>query len=242
FPSTRAITARCIQAEWDERHEPPDTDDAVELLVELASGRAVLEFGVGTGRLALPLQDRGVRVHGVDNSSWMLEQLSRKPDGNRIPVTVGDFTSERVEGHFGLVLLAYTTIFALATQELQVECFRNAAAHLECGGLFVLDGEAVHDLAGHDGKCSVVSVAPDTLVLSASRVNVVSQEIFNAKVILRDGELPKIYPAASRYCSPSELDLMARLAGFRLRNRWGGWDKRAFTATSRFHVSVYERS
>lgn len=229
-------------ADWDEQYGvSPGSGETVALLAELSAGRWVLEFGVGTGRLALALRERGIAVHGVDNSSAMLEALRRKPGGDDLPVTFGDMTSTRVDGCFGVVVLAYSTIFALATQEAQLECFHNAARHLRSGGLFVLEAAAVHDLAALDGGCRVVQVGAGAVELSVQRVDVLNQEIRNCRVVIRDGELPRVHPAASRYCSPAELDLMAKLAGLDLQERWGGWQREPFTVSSPGHVSVYER-
>lgn len=217
-----------------------DTDQAVDLLAELADGRPVLEYGVGMGRLALPLQDRGLQVHGVDNSPWMVEQLRKKPGGETLPITMGDFATVPVDGRFGLVVLAYSTFAALADQELQIKCFQNAKKHLDAGGLFVLEVMSLHDLPAENGRCLTASVDTDSVMLIARRVDVVTQEVYECAVILRDGELPRVHPEASRYSSPSELDLMARIAGMRLRDRWGGWDRRPFAPHDRAHVSVYE--
>ncbi len=218
----------------------PDTDKAVDLLAELAAGRPILEYGVGLGRLALPLQDRQLAVHGVDNSPSMVEQLRKKPGGDRLPVTMGDFATVTVDGRFGLVVLAYGTLFALASQELQIKCFQNAKNHLDTGGLFVLEAMSIQNLLAEDGRCWTVNVDADSVVFVARRANAVTQKIYECSVILRDGELPRVHPEASRYSSPGELDLMARIAGMRLRDRWGGWDRRPFTPHDQWHVSVYE--
>lgn len=218
----------------------PNTDHAVDVLAELADGRPVLEYGIGLGRLALPLRDRGLPVHGVENSPWMVEQLRKKPGGDTVPVTMGDFATVAVDGRFGLVVLAYSTFLALASQELQIECFQNAQKHLEPGGLFVLEVMSLHNLPAENGRCWTAGVDADGVTLHAQRVDVLTQEVYHCVVILRDGELPRVHPSASRYSSPGELDLMARIAGMRLRKRWGGWDRRPFTPHDFGHVSVYE--
>ena len=226
---------------WDEHFgATPHTDQAVDLLAELAGGRPVLEYGVGTGRFALPLQDRQLMVHGVDNSPWMVEQLRKKPGGDTVPVTMGDFATVTVEGRFGLIVLADSTLFALASREHQITCFHNVKEHLDTGGLLVIEAIALHNLLAEDGRCWTASVNADSVVLITQRVNALTQEIYECIVILRDGELPRVYPLALRYSSPDELDMMAGIAGMRLRDRWGGWDRRPFTPLDRGHVSVYE--
>jgi SAM-dependent methyltransferase len=210
------------------------------LLAELADGRPVLEYGVGTGRLALPLQARQLAVHGVDNSPWMVEQLRKKPGGDTLPVTIGDFATVTVDGRFGLVVLAASTLFALPSQELQIKCFQNAKRHLDTGGLFVIETIVLHNLLAEDRRCWTVSVDATSAVLIAQRIDAQAQEVHECAVIFRDGELPRVHPDASFYMSPSELDLMARTAGMRLCDRWGGWERRPLTPLDRRHVSVYE--
>jgi Methyltransferase domain len=230
-----------LSSVWDEYFgEISDTDQAVDLLAKLADGRPILEYGVGVGRLALPLRDRQLVVHGVDNSPWMIEQLRKKPGGDTLPVTLGDFATVTVGGRFGLIVLAYSTLFALASQELQIKCFMNAKKHLDTGGLFVVEAMTLHDLLAEDGRCWTVNVDANRVILVARRANAVTQKIYECSVIIRDGEPPIVHPEASRYSSPGELDLMARIAGMRLCDRWGGWDRRPFTRHDRSHVSVYE--
>jgi hypothetical protein len=154
---------------------------------------------------------------------------------------MGDFATVAVDGRFGLVVLAYSTFFALASQELQIECFKNAKKHLDINGLFVLEVSSLHNLPAENGRCWTASIDADRVILNAQQVDVLTQEVYNCAVVLRDGQLPRVHPSASRYSSPNELDLMARIAGMRLRDRWGGWDRRPFTPPHNFaHVSVYE--
>ncbi|MGH2942018.1 MAG: class I SAM-dependent DNA methyltransferase [Solirubrobacteraceae bacterium] len=219
----------------------PDTEDAVATLAELAAGRRVLEFGVGTGRLALPLRATGLDVHGIDNSEPMLEQLRRKPDGDRLPVTLGDIATAKVDGGFGLVFVATHTLLALRTQDAQVRCFDNAAAHLDSGGLFVVEVMSPHARALSSGDCRTVEVDPEQITLYVAVVDPIAQLLQGSALYLRDRELPVVRTTASRYIWPSELDLMARVAGLRLQDRWGGWTRTPFTAGSPNQVSVFAK-
>jgi Methyltransferase domain len=239
-----ALNAVAYGPEWSARWDEddgvrPNTEDAVRCLAELAAGRPALEFGVGTGRLALPLQEQGLCVHGIDSSPWMVEQLRRKPGGQRLPVTLGDFATTKVKGVYGLVFVADNTLFALTTQELQVQCFRNAAAHLERGGAFVIEAIAPFDHVLT--QCRTLKVETDQVVLLVTSIDAVTQQMQQSYLYVRDGQSPRVQPFASRYAWPAELDLMACVAGMRRRHRWGGWDKRPFTAKSSEHITVYER-
>jgi SAM-dependent methyltransferase len=231
--------------EWSARWERdfgtrPDTDDAVACVSELAAGRAVLELGVGTGRLALRLQERGLAVEGVDSSPWMLAQLRLKPGGDRLPVTEGDLVTCRLGRRFGLVLLASYTISALTTQDLQVACFENAARHLEPGGLFVVEAMVPSSESMATGASRTIKVADGEVVLHmSSPADPLGQTAEACHLYLRDGEPPRLRPLSSRYVWPSELDLMARIAGLERVHRWGGWDRQRFTARSQKHISVY---
>ncbi len=219
-----------------------DTDPAVVCLADLAAGGPVLELGVGTGRLALPLAARGLAVHGVDASEDMLAQLRAKPGGDSLPVSVGDFADVHVPGSFSLVVLALNTIFALPTQDAQVACFQNAARHLDPGGRFVIEAW-VPDPSGFSPAGSRVGVrrlTPTAVSLDVAELDPVEQRMRTTQVSLRDGHL-RLHPANHRYAWPSELDLMARLAGMSREHRWSGWSRAPFTAGSPAHVSVYRR-
>ncbi|MDX6718006.1 MAG: hypothetical protein QOJ63_260 [Solirubrobacteraceae bacterium] len=218
----------------------PDTDDAIRFLADLAGGRAVLEFGIGTGRLALPLHAQGLVVHGIDNSAPMLEQLRGKPHGEELAVTLGDFATTTVDGSFGLVFVANHTLLALTTQDAQVQCFLNAAAHLEPGGVFVVEVMSPYAGALENGGCRTVQVEEERVTLFLTVVDAIDQQMRGSGVCIRDRELPLVWTTASRYVWPSELDLMARIAGLRLRDRWAGWNRQPFTAHDHAHVSVYE--
>jgi SAM-dependent methyltransferase len=217
-----------------------DTDTAVACLAALAGDGLVLELGVGTGRLALPLAARGLAVDGVDASEDMLAQLRTKPGGDVLPVTVGDFADVEVPGPFSLVVLALNTIFALPSQDAQVACFQNAARHLRPGGRFVIE-TWVPDLDRFSASGSTVGVrrlTPTAVSLDVAELDPVEQRARTTQVSLRDGHL-RLHPANHRYAWPAELDLMARLGGMAREHRWSDWARSPFTAWSLTHVSVY---
>jgi SAM-dependent methyltransferase len=219
---------------------PTDADQAVEFLASLAGSGPVLELGIGTGRIALPLAARGLAVHGIDASDAMIARLRSKTHGDHIPVTMGDFADVAVEGTFALIFVVFNTLFALLTQEDQVRCMRNAAARLSDDGVFVLEA-FVPDLTRFDRgqRVNTTYAGLDAVVLDVSVHHPETQRVDVQHVVIREGE-NKTYPVRMRYAWPSELDLMARLAGLRLRERWGGWRREPFTEGSAKHVSVYE--
>jgi SAM-dependent methyltransferase len=216
-----------------------DTEAAVALLAELAAGGAVLEFGIGTGRLAIPLVQLGLRVHGIEGSSEMVEQLRRKPDGASLPVTIGNFADTRVKGRFDLVVLAANTVYALPSQDAQVQTFRNAAAHLAAGGRFVIEAWVPDVGDFRAGRAlRIVSIVDRRVVLEAAELDPVEQHMRTTKLFCGPDGL-QAFPANHRYAWPAELDLMARLAGLRREQRWEDWRRTPFTAGSRNHVTVY---
>jgi SAM-dependent methyltransferase len=219
----------------------PDADDAAELLAALAGSGRALELGIGTGRLALPLSARGVDVRGIDASEAMAAQLRAKPGGEGIPVTIGDFTGVPAEGHFELIFVAFNTFFVLMTQEAQVECFRAVAHHLAPGGAFVIEA-FVPDPARYDrGQRTATSLlGGDWIALESTLHDATAQRVRSVHVFISAHET-RLYPLEIRYAWPSELDLMAQLAGLRLEHRWGGWRREEFTESSSSHVSVYRR-
>ncbi|HEY6174136.1 MAG TPA: class I SAM-dependent methyltransferase [Kofleriaceae bacterium] len=229
-------------AVYDEVHGFLDPSEAVELLHELAAGGPALELGIGTGRVAIPLAARGIAVHGIDASEAMVQQLRAKVGGAAIPVTLGDFTEVAVDGSYALVYVVFSTIFGLPTQDAQVACFRNVAARLNPAGVFVVEA-FVPDVARFDRqqRVHVQRVEPGRVDVSLSRHDPVAQRILSQHVTLTDGGV-RLLPVEVRYAWPGELDLMARLAGLRLRERHGDWQRGAFTAASPIHVSVYERA
>lgn len=231
---------------YDQWYAGPDTnaghtDAAVECLAALAGKGPVLELAIGTGRVALPLSAHGLEVHGIDISPAMVAKLKSKPGGDLIPVTIGDFADVGIGGEYSLIYIVFNTIFALLTQEDQIRCFRNAAAHLKNGGLFVLEA-FVPDLQRFDRnqRLALEACEPDQVRIEASQHDPVGQRVESKHVVLSENGV-KFYPLKIRYAWPSELDLMARLAGLRLRGRWGGWRREPFSAVSASHVSAYER-
>lgn len=221
---------------------PRDTTEAVAFLADLASGGRVLELGIGTGRLALPLVERGLTVEGIDASPAMVAKLRSKARGRDVRVTMGDFADLAVEGRFALIFVAFNTFFALLTQEDQLRCFAGIAKHLEPGGAFVLQA-FVPDVARFDRgqRVQAVDVEMDAVRIDASVHDPVSQQIVAQHVVLTAAGT-RFYPVRLRYCWPSELDLMARLAGMALENRFGGWRWEPFTAASGRHISVYRNT
>jgi len=223
----------------DTMFDPAVVEVAVDFLAELAGDGRALELGIGTGRIALPLAARGVEVHGIELSRAMTERLRAKPGGERIGVTIGDFATAKVEGSFRLAYLVYNTIENLTTQAAQVACFRNVAAHLEPGGCFVIE-VAVPDLQRlPPGERYVVFDASETH-WGIDEYDVANQGLISHHFEVRDGKVEKS-SGPFRYVWPSELDLMAELAGMRLRERWSGWGREPFTSDSRQHVSVWEK-
>lgn len=212
----------------------------VDLLAELAGAGAALEMAIGTGRIALPLAARGVPVSGIELSPDMVAQLRAKPDGDAIPVVIGDMTTTRVEGAFRVVYLVFNTIGNVETQERQVACFANAAAHLAPGGCFVIE-VGVPDLRrlvpGHD---AVVFAHAPGYVGYDRYDDLVAQHAVSHHFVA-DGSGTREDRTPFRYVWPSELDLMARLAGLELEARWAGWDRSPFTADSSSHVSVWRK-
>lgn len=217
-----------------------NTSDAVACLFALAGDAPVLELGIGTGRLALPLAASGLRVIGIDASPRMLEKLRAKPGGAELEVIVGDFADVAVDGEFSLVFVAFNTLFALLTQDDQVRCFDNVARRLAPGGCFVVEA-FVPDLGRFDRhqRAAVTHLELDSVALEFARHDPVDQRVDSQTVLLSERGI-RLHPVSLRYAWPSELDLMAELAGLRLRSRWAGWDRRPFTSASESHVSVYE--
>jgi SAM-dependent methyltransferase len=230
-------------AVYDELHSHMDPAATVNLLYQLAAGGRALELGIGTGRIAIPLTARGVVVHGIDASEAMVQQLRAKAGGATIPVTLGDFADVAVDGGpFALVYVVFSTIFGLPTQDAQVECFRRVEALLARGGVFVVEA-FVPDVARFDRqqRVHVNRIEAARVDVSLSRHDPVAQRITSQHVSLSDGVV-KLLPVEMRYAWPSELDLMARLAGLRLRERYGDWQRGGFTMASGIHVSIYERA
>lgn len=212
---------------------------AVETLAELARSGRALELGIGSGLIALPLAARGIELEGIDSSPAMVARLRAKPGGEAIPVQMGNFADVAVAGEFSLIFAAYNTFFALQSQEEQVRCFQNVAAHLAEGGVFVLEA-FVPESANFSAGLKVTAVTGERVGLKVSQHDPVQQRLKSQHVVIRNQEI-RLYPVEVRYAWPAELDLMARIAGLRLRHRWSSWKRDEFRANSEKHISVYER-
>jgi SAM-dependent methyltransferase len=214
-------------------------DPVVDLLVEHARSGRALELGIGTGRIALPLAQRGVPVHGIELSKAMVARLRAKPGGEDIGVTIGDFATTAVDGTFSLAYLVFNTIMNLTTQEAQVACFRNVAAHLEPGGRFVIEVMIPELRKLPPGETFVVFKGQEHY-WGIDEYDVANQGLISHHLEEVDGTFGR-FSMPFRYVWPAELDLMAQLAGMTLRERWAGWNREPFTSDSRQHVSVWER-
>jgi SAM-dependent methyltransferase len=210
-------------------------------LAALANGGPVLEFGIGTGRLALPLAARGLKVHGIDNSQAMLDKLRAKPGAENITTLLGDCTKDRMEGEFSLVFIAFTSLFLMGPQDVQVECFMNAARHLRIGGVFLVEA-FVHDRTRFLQLQEVVTtkVGDNVVGFRVGMLDGVNQVLRTQHIELTPEGI-KFRPNWLRYIYPSEMDLMARLAGLKLRTRWSSWSGAPFTSDSGTQIAVYEK-
>jgi SAM-dependent methyltransferase len=223
-----------VAARYDEATVDMPVGPVVDFLAELAGGGAALELGIGTGRIALPLTQRGVRVQGIDLSPEMVAKLREKPGAESIDVAIGDFATTWVDGSFALAYVVFNTIINLTTQEAQVACFENVAAHLEPGGCFVLE-------VGVGGGAPLEVFDLSDTHVGIDEYEAATQRLVSHHFTLVDGHWER-NSMPFRSVSPGELDLMARLAGMRLRERWGGWEREPFTAESTKHVSVWEKA
>jgi hypothetical protein len=233
-----------VAEKFDERYayqsDPAVLEPIVAFLAELAGDGGALEFGVGTGRIALPLAQRGISVHGIDLSEAMVARLKAKPGAEQIGVTVGDFATTAVDGEFSLVYLVANTIMNLTTQDEQVACFANAAAHLQPGGCFVIEVVVPGLQRLPPGETfQPFDVSPTHL--GFDEYDVARQGLVSHHYWVEDGNV-EVRSPPFRYVWPSELDLMARLAGMTLRERWSDWSREPFTSDSTKHVSVWEKT
>jgi SAM-dependent methyltransferase len=232
-----------VAARYDEEggmFDPAVVTPVVDVLAELAGDGRALELAVGTGRIALPLAARGVPVAGIDDSEAMVARLRAKDGGEAIELAIGDFATTRIPGKFSVVFLVFNTIFNLVTQDAQVACFENAAAHLEPGGHFVIE-TGVPELQRLPPGQTIIPfrAAPDGI--SFDVYDVVTQRFSSQHFVFENGRV-RAFPVEFRYAWPAELDLMARIAGLELHDRWGGWRREPFTALSSSHVSVYTKT
>jgi SAM-dependent methyltransferase len=232
-----------VAARYDESAEvmfdAGAVDLVIDLLVELAGSGRALELGIGTGRIALPLAQRGVPVHGIELSKAMAARLCAKPGGRDIGVTIGDFSTTIVAGTFSVAYLVFNTIMNLTTQAAQVACFRNVAAHLEPGGCFLIE-VGVPDLQRLPPGETVHAFHVSERRWGFDEYDVAMQGLISHHFEIVDGRVERL-SIPFRYAWPSELDLMAQIAGMRLRERWSGWKREPFTSDSRKHVSVWEK-
>lgn len=222
-----------------EMFDPAVVEETVDVLADIAGGGRVLELGIGTGRIALPLAGRGVSVHGIELSRAMVDQMRAKPGGDTIDVTIGDFATTKADGTFSLAFLVFNTIMNLTTQEAQVACFRNVADHLEPGGCFIIE-VLVPELRRLPYGQNIVPYTVSPTGWAYDVYDVATQNTTSNYVRVVDG-VGSYRSIPFRYVWPSELDLMAQLAGLRLRDRWDGWNRKPFTHESRQHVSVWEK-
>ncbi len=226
---------------YDDWYSSPD-ESSINLLSDLAHRGRVLELGIGTGRIAMPLKEKGIDIHGIDSSPSMVEKLRAKPAGKDIPVTIGDFSEVRVEGKFDLIFVVFNTFFSLTTQETQLECLQNVARHLTSNGTFLIEA-FVPDLGRFDRGQSVraTEIGENEVKIDIGKHNPLKQLVTSQHVIITDDGI-RLYPVTIRYTWPSELDMMARVAGMKLIDRWEDWERGFFSSSSGKHISVYKLS
>ncbi len=217
----------------------PDPAAAVDFLADLAGdGGRALELAIGGGRVAKPLARRGVTVEGIEASAAVAERLQSSPEGKAIPVIVADMADVNVRGPFDLVYVVWNSLFNLTSRARQLDCFRNVAAVLRPGGSFVVECY-VPDLTEFDRPVTTDGVTEDSAGITVNQHDRVGQRIMQQHITFTEQGI-RMLPVAQRYSWPPELDLMAQLAGLRLRDRYGDWARTPFTAASRDHISVYE--
>jgi hypothetical protein len=244
-PSTYGDRIADLYDEWYVDAGHPylgEVANTVTFLRALAGDGPALELGIGTGRVSLPLHEAGVAVHGIDASEAMIAKLAAKPGGSEIPVTIGSFAGFDLEERFRLIFVAFNTFFALDSQEEQVACFRAVERHLTDGGVFAMEA-FVPDLTRFDRgqRVSAIAVDTDAVRLDVSIHDEVAQRSMTQHVVIREDGI-RLLPVRVRYAHVSELDLMAQLAGMRLRERWAGWNREPFGSGAAKHVSVWERA
>jgi len=236
-PETYGERIADVYDEWYVWLGEPESEAA--MLAELAGAGRALELGIGTGRIALPLAAKGVEVHGIDASPAIVAQMRAKPGGDAIPVTIGDMADVPVDGTFELIFVVFNTFFMLMTQEQQVRCFRNVAAHLAPGGRFLLHAFVPDTSRIEKGQdVSVREASLDLVRLDTTIYDPQAQRLDTTQVRITEQGI-RLSHAKLRYAYPPELDLMAQLAGLELEARYSTFDKQPFTAASAYAVSVY---
>lgn len=229
-------------ADYDETQDPGTTDQTVDFITDLMGGKGhTLELAIGTGRVALPLAARGIKVSGIEGSPDMVAKMRAKPGGDAIHTVIGDMADVKIDGTFDHAFLIFNTLFNLQSQEDQVRCFKNVAAKLPKGGTFLIEAfvPKMDDMTNHQ-RVSTKSLTHDMVRLEALMHDPVRQ-LFEMQRIFITKDGMKLVPLPMRYAYPPELDLMAQLAGMRLRDRFGSWTKDPFSKDSDMHVSVYEK-
>jgi SAM-dependent methyltransferase len=242
-PETYGDAAAETYDAFNEKLRRLNTDEAVAALAEVADGGPALELGIGTGRVALPLREKGVEVHGIDASEAMVERLRAKPGGDEIPVSIGDFAEVPVEGRFKLIFVVFNTFFLLGTQEDQVRCFRNVAEHLADDGVFLIEAWVPNPSRYERGRqrVGIWNVDADSVDVEVTNYSLVDQTLTSQHVHI-DREGIRLNPTYGREVWPGEFNLMAELAGLRLRERWENWKREPFNDRSESHISLYERA
>lgn len=223
---------------YDNWYSSPE-ESSIALLCDLAHRGRVLELGIGTGRIALPLKEKGIDIYGIDASPSMVKKLRAKPNGKDIPITLGDFSEVPVDGKFDLIFIVFNTFFSLTVQETQLECLQNVARHLTRKGAFLIEA-FIPDLGRFDRGQSVraTEVGENEVRIDISKHNPLMQQVTSQHVVLSEKGV-RLYPVTIRYTWPSELDMMARVAGMKLVDRWGDWERKPFSSSSGRHISVY---
>jgi SAM-dependent methyltransferase len=219
---------------------PGETEAAVDVLAGLAGGGPVLELGVGNGRVAIPLAARGLEVHGIDSSAAMVEKLREQPGGERVKATVGDISTIAIDGRFTLAFAVLNTFSLLYDEEDQIRCIESVSKHLTDGGVFVVEAAVPVSPDARGQSFTIWAVDPDRLMISFSRHDPRTRSMRSLELWLGEGGI-RVFPARERPVPPSELDLMARIGGLRLRERWETWDGTPFTGLSDWHVSIYAK-
>jgi SAM-dependent methyltransferase len=229
--------------EWYGASRAKDSTDAVSFLRGLAGGGPALELGVGTGRIAIPLAATGIDVHGIDASEAMVAKLRSKPGGDRVTATIGSFADFSLQPRFQLVYVVFNTFFALLTQDEQISCFQAVTRHLTPDGVFAMEAFVpdVQRFDDHQQRVAAEFVGVDEITLETSSHDPFAQRTDSAFVHIRDGSI-RMYPVRIRYAHVSELDLMARLTGLELRERWSGWNREPYPSRRWTHVSVWGRA
>ncbi|MEP3845704.1 MAG: class I SAM-dependent methyltransferase [Paracoccaceae bacterium] len=227
--------------EYDELQDPGTTDQAVALISEIANGGSILELAIGTGRIALPLQGLGHKISGIEGSPEMVAKLREKPGGDEINVVIGDMADVEIDGTFDHVCLVFNTLFNLPTQDAQLRCFSNVAEKLKPGGTFLVE-TFVPDLSSFkDHQHTKIKRLDKHSVWIEAATHDPVQQTFEFQRIRFSESSTKLVPLPMRYAWPSEMDLMAKLAGLELTDRWGSWDRNDFDADSKMHISVYQK-